>query len=408
MISPQLAGQILTEITQHSPVPAAPAGLTRYTFQANDHVMIGDTAVRGYKHKSQWRLVEKDIRRAAHNLAALVIDTDDLTAVTVPPQYDRMGAVPGDGLRWRWRILDGVETALYREHEARACACIGGECRGPRSKETGLPQGIVWDELLQSHAKLVIASTRPLPLLSWSPEQGWMLPRAYADMLDRAEQVEAALSQRADVCSGCGAVGDRWRWRTSSKAGFQTQCPSCATATYRPYTGHLQGRRYTTLSSRYQADEYLCCLCPEPRRAYYWDHCHEHDLVRGPTCASCNTAEGGGSRFTRYLDGAGLRHLMRCDGCRNERTVPPRHQADVIRHEVKPEPHEGCTATPALAFCMTESDGSVSMHLSCWHAPSLVQWTQVVPATRVHQIVHAYVERFTSPEDGCGGDPSAP
>ncbi|MFG2379146.1 hypothetical protein ACGFY9_47870 [Streptomyces sp. NPDC048504] len=77
-ISPEYANQLLAELTEGCPVPAAPASLSRYTFQISNHVLIGDTAVRGYKYKGRWRLDDRDIRAAGDRLASLPFDPDDL------------------------------------------------------------------------------------------------------------------------------------------------------------------------------------------------------------------------------------------------------------------------------------------------------------------------------------------
>ncbi|MFJ8787316.1 hypothetical protein [Streptomyces sp. NPDC102476] len=64
-ISSQYANQLLAKLTEGCPVPAAPAPLSRYTFQISNHVLIGDTAVAGHKYKGRWRLDDRNIRKAA-------------------------------------------------------------------------------------------------------------------------------------------------------------------------------------------------------------------------------------------------------------------------------------------------------------------------------------------------------
>ncbi|MEV4505993.1 endonuclease domain-containing protein [Streptomyces klenkii] len=393
LISPQYAQRILAELTQGCLVPAAPGALARYDFQANGHVLIGDVAVRGYKHKGRWRLVEKEVRHAGLKLAALTVDTETVTAVTVPAQTLRAAPSPAYS-SWRTRIRDWLDNTAFHERMTQGCSCAQEPCRGFMPGAEGLPCGLTPDSLVRHADSLTIACTRPLPLMSWSGAQ-WTLPHAYAAMLTRAEEVTDSLDQKAAACSSCGAAGDNpWQWRTSTSTGFTTLCPSCAGSRYRSYTGHLRGVLYEALGPSVRADEYLCCLCEEHRRAYYWDHCHEHGHVRGPVCASCNTFEGGGAHFLTRSGDAGLRHLLRCEGCRQERTLPRRHHADIVAQEVHLDGHEGCTKRPHYHFGNAEPDGSVSLHLSCWHdfLEPEQRWQQTVPSGHVRSIVRAFVE----------------
>ncbi|WP_226652329.1 endonuclease domain-containing protein [Streptomyces hydrogenans] len=70
-----------------------------------------------------------------------------------------------------------------------------------------------------------------------------------------------------------------------------------------------------------RADDYLCRLC-QSSRASVWDHCHGHDLVRGPVCASCNTFERQGPPGAPAAAGGGRGALLECSRCREERTLP--------------------------------------------------------------------------------------
>ncbi|MGP8304435.1 endonuclease domain-containing protein [Streptomyces inhibens] len=89
--------------------------------------------------------------------------------------------------------------------------------------------------------------------------------------------------------------------------------PQCTSTSHQKYTGHLHGARYAPLPRPIRADDYLCQLCPEPRRASHWDHCHDHGYVRGPLCASCHAYEGLATGFLGVK--AGLAHLLECRGC---------------------------------------------------------------------------------------------
>lgn len=76
----------------------------------------------------------------------------------------------------------------------------------------------------------------------------------------------------------------------------------------------LQGHLGQHSGSRYRpgyrplARGYWCDLCPD--QAAFWDHCHDHGLIRGPLCRSCN-----GSEFLWVHTNRGVQHLMRCPGC---------------------------------------------------------------------------------------------
>jgi hypothetical protein len=85
------------------------------------------------------------------------------------------------------------------------------------------------------------------------------------------------------------------------------------------HTGEHTGAAY---HPRYRppARVYRCDLCPDP--AAFWDHCHDHGLIRGPLCRSCNGSEGFWVHTRR-----GVEHLMRCPGCRTAGHPPIRNRA---------------------------------------------------------------------------------
>lgn len=389
LISPDTARQILADLTESGPVPAAPAGLSRYWFQSNGHVLIGDVAIRGYKHKGQWRLDDRDVRRAGAKLASLKVQLDD----TVPllPRHHSGHSAEGNG--WRWEIANWISHAQYVHRHAQHCGCNVLGC--PEVPEAEAADGDLPDPLalenLPGGYRLTIASTRPAPLLTWSG-QHWQIPRAYAQLLTKAESVQASLNQAASICRECGAEADVQQHRTSSSSGFITRCAACTGSRFQTYTGHLRGVAYSSLSKNTRADAYLCCLCEEPRPAYYFDHCHQHDDIRGPVCASCNTYEGGGFN---YLQRKGtVQHLLTCTGCRRERTLPPRHHAEIVLLTFQPEPHKGCATQPTKGYAHTEPDGSLSISIACnhWPGPNM-RWVQKVPASEVRSIVRAFVDR---------------
>lgn len=389
LISPDTAGQILADLTGDGPVRAAPPRLSRYWFQSNGHVLIGDIAVRGYKHKGQWRLDDRDIRRAGAKLAALSLQLDD-TIPLLPRQRSNRSAEDNG---WRGELAGCIRQAQYLHHHAQHCGCDVYGCQA--APAAGTADGELTDPLALEKAQAgyrhTIASTRPFPLLTWSGEH-WLIPRAYAQLLDDAESVLSALNQAASVCGDCGAEADVWQHRTSSSGGFITRCSACTSSRFQTYTGHLTGVPYSSLSKNTRADAYLCCLCEQPRRAYYFDHCHQHDDVRGPVCASCNTYEGGGFN---YLQRKGsVQHLLTCTGCRRERTLPPRHHAEIVFLSFQPEPHKGCTVQPRKEWPRAKPDGSFSINIVCRHWPRPdVRWTHTVPVDAVRDAVRAFVDR---------------
>ncbi|MFD4318977.1 endonuclease domain-containing protein [Streptomyces sp. NPDC058548] len=383
LISAQSACRLLTEFTEDCAVPAAPGNLSRYAFQSSDYVVIGDVAVRGYKHKNRWRVDDRDIRRAAAQLAALDVDLLDLVDARLSSDASRQ--------TWRGRISDWISHGAYRDQSDNGCPCGGEEpCRRDKANGHGLPCGLTWERFTERYGERSIAFTRPLPMLTWSGS-AWLVPRAYAALLDRADEITAQLSGQAAVCSSCGARGDVWQWRSSSAAGFTTLCPSCTAATARLYTGHFRGTAYKALPKNSRADAFLCRLCSGPRRALYWDHCHEHGLVRGPVCASCNTFEGGGGRFLRRPGAVG--HLLECTGCRNTRTLPPRHHADVVRERYGFPSHDSCGHDPSGAWGSTLEDGSVRFRLFCYQHEQTLRWEQTVPAEQVRSLVRDFVDQ---------------
>ncbi|MGW7473877.1 endonuclease domain-containing protein [Streptomyces cyaneofuscatus] len=392
-ISPEYANQLLAELTEGCPVPAAPASLSRYTFQISNHVLIGDTAVRGYKYKGRWRLDDRDIRAAGARLASLPFDPDDLVDARLSSaEHNRT---------WRSQIHRWFDQISYQVQSADGCRCEGQQpCSGMEPNRYGLGCGATFEQVKERYGRWPIACTSPLPLLTWSGST-WMVPRAYAALLDRADQIAAECVEQATRCSRCNAAGDVWAWRTSSNSGYTTLCPACAASVARPYNDHLRGRLYASLLKNSQPEAFLCRLCPSPRQAMYWDHCHAHGFVRGPVCASCNTYEGGGYRFI-HRPGA-VRHLLLCDGCRRDRTVPPRHQPDIVLQTFVPDPHGPCATQSHSAWGAVQEDGSIRFRMRCWQRTSPLEWEQVVPAAQVRQLVREFVDKALETDaDGPG------
>jgi hypothetical protein len=380
VITPDYARRLLLELTAGCPVPAAPGWLSRYAFQTSDYVVVGDATVRGYKYKNRWRLDEREVRAAAERLASLPIDLNDLVNARIP--------VHGDGPSWRSLIRRWLDHAVYKHQAEHGCACPGQHpCDGTRPNRDGLGCAMNRAEAEARFGRQTIAATRPLPLMVWSGTT-WTVPRAYAALLDRADALNTQTAVRSSACSRCGATGDTSR--ASSTAGYITLCAACTANVARPYQGHLRGRLYASLPSYARADGFLCRMCPDARPAMYWDHCHTHGYVRGPVCASCNTYEGGGGRFLNQ-PGA-VEHLLQCEGCHRERTVPARHQPDIVQRTFVFAPHDGCPHPPRHAFGTVEPDGSVRYRLSCWRHTTEHRWEQTVPAAHVRRLVEEFVD----------------
>jgi len=367
-LSLQTAHQRLADLTHHTTVPGYLDHVNRYTFAAASHVLIGDTAVPGYKHRQQWRFLDRDIQKSGQRLAGLRVDPGDLVDT---------GLEDSGSHTWRSRVRQWISQATY-------------ESELPQVQGPGvLPEGFTGQQLPEAFTRRTIASTRPLPLMVWSGKE-WLVPRAYAAVLDRAEEVEAGLAAQDDVCSGCGAPAGREQWRSSSTAGFVVLCPSCAARASRPYTGHLRGRPYTKgFAKRSPAEVFLCRMCPEPRRALYWDHCHSHDLFRGPLCVKCNNSEGTRGFIDRP---GGIEHLLQCTHCRAQRTLPLQHHADIVRRLAVFEPHAACTHELSWRWFHVEDGGSVVARFRCYqHQPELA-WSVTVPSDEVKLLVRLFVD----------------
>ncbi|WP_226652342.1 hypothetical protein [Streptomyces hydrogenans] len=186
------------------------------------HVVVGDVALRLYKHKGPWRYDERDVRRAARDLSAVTVDHDDLVEVVLPGQRWREEGRGEDEDTWNRANWRG-QIAGWMYHEALSKELARDRPYTERSDwarigENGLPGELTWEEFVSARAdsrlSSTIASTYPLELLTWS-EGCWWLPRAYADLLDRWEALEDKLLERARCARGAehggraGAAGGR-------------------------------------------------------------------------------------------------------------------------------------------------------------------------------------------------------
>ncbi|MFJ6523552.1 endonuclease domain-containing protein [Streptomyces filamentosus] len=357
----------MIDLTHHTPVPAYLDHVNRSTFAAASHVLIGEVPVLGYKRSQQWMFLDRDIQEAGKRLAGLGVDLDDLTDA---------GLDSCERHTWRSRVRSWVGEAAYVH-------ALG---------EEALPRGFSGRDLPASFTRRTIASTRPLPLLTWSGQE-WLIPRAYAALLDQAEKAEADLASQPTLCTGCGTPSETERWRTSSAAGFVVLCPACSAKAARPYKGHLRGRLYTkAFAKQSRADAFLCAMCPEPRRALYWDHCHSHGLFRGPLCVTCNNAESGPGFLNR--DGA-VDHLLQCTACSSQRTLPPQHHADVVSHLFDFGPHMACTHGPSWRGFYVQEDHAVLARFVCYRHEPALEWSVLVSADDVGALVRRFVDDAT-------------
>ncbi|GHB04136.1 hypothetical protein GCM10010330_68090 [Streptomyces tendae] len=421
LISPQLARDTLADLTKDCgrglALVAGELIPGKGEFLDHGHVFIGDVAVRGYKDKGRWKYDDRDIRQAGQALAAVAIDTTNVEARVPSRRYfeDRESFDDWDRADWRRTLNYWIYAAARRSRrrESGAVATIGMnntddfDVFDPQTADDfdtdvwssryeigpqGLPGQLTFEDLVSFYGERTIAGTRPLKLLTWSGTH-WVLPRAYADMLDRWQERDRALAEQARICTRCQRQGNRHAWRTPTASGYVTLCPTCSGEAFQAYMGHLHGAAYSSLRRAHRADDYLCCLCRESR-ASVWDHCHEHGFVRGPVCASCNTFEGKGVAFL-HREGS-VRHLLECRGCREARTLPRRFHLDVVLdHLEEVERHGRCRRRPH-AYRGEYVHGLHHISLNCHAHASTSHWTKDVTVAEAAGIVRAFVESALS------------
>lgn len=332
MIPQKAAAWYLAEEMKHCPIPMKPERFMRKRFTEHDFVHFGHVAVRAYKHANRWRFNASDVRNAGRAIAALPWDPEDLIDLK-PGDWPQTEAAPRSA-DWRAQILDVIRTANDAVCKENGCSC-GPPSYQRHSTRWALPNGLTPASLLHRYAGYTIACTLPIPTLVWKDET-WLIPRTLSVILDRWEASERRLHAAVQVCSGCGAHSKDSSWRTPTTSGWKVLCPVCAAASLRTYCQSVKGITYAQVREKGpRAEEYLCAVCDPPRPATTWDHCHEHGLVRGPLCSSCNTMEGQGKDF---LSRAGsVKHLLRCDGCRLRGALPAHHRLAALRRHL----HQG-------------------------------------------------------------------
>ncbi|MFD0287682.1 endonuclease domain-containing protein [Streptomyces lutosisoli] len=402
LISPQLARDTLADLTKDCGLPLAPDELIpgKGDFLDHGHILIGDVAVRGYKDKGRWKYDDRDIRRAGQTLAAVTVDHGDVVEAQVPSRRyfdDRASYEDWNRADWGRTLNYWIYDAARRSRRRDASEAYDDFVSDVWSSRYtigahGLPGQLTFDELISFYGERTVAGTRPLKLLTWSGTH-WVLPRAYADMLDRWQERDRALAEQARICTGCRRRGSRCAWRTTTANGYVTLCPACSGEAFQAYTGDLQGVAYSSLRRTHRADEYLCCLCRESR-ASIWDHCHDHGYVRGPVCASCNTFEGKGVAFLRR--NGSVQHLLGCRGCRERRTLPRRFHLEVaLDHLEEVERHGRCRHRPH-AYRGEYVHGVHRITLSCHAHASTSRWTRETTVAEAADMVRAFVDSALS------------
>ncbi|MFI2241233.1 endonuclease domain-containing protein [Streptomyces chrestomyceticus] len=402
-ISREYARSLFTDLTQSAMVPLDPDELLHMPgLRLHGHVFFGDIAVRCYKHKARWMYDERDIRRTGRALAELQLGLDDVVQAQLPPYRDHGACDPKDWDRvdWRHRLVSWMfAQARHKAQDGRPYEEWNDAWK--RVGANGLPGDLTWDELVAASVERYspnMAGTRPLELLTWSGKK-WLLPRAYIALLDRWEQRENELIDRARACSSCGAQGPYGTvWRTSTSSGYVTRCPPCSGATFRAYTGHLRGIQYDSRRrSSARADEYLCRLC-QATQASGWDHCHEHGYVRGPLCGSCNTFEGKGHPHTFLQEEGSTLHLLECRECLDRQTLPRRYHSAVARaHLEQNERHGRCRRQP-YAREVDFVHGVYRFELHC--CGTLAPWSKNVTVPETAVLVQAFVKAALAAQQG--------
>ncbi|MFE0356555.1 endonuclease domain-containing protein [Streptomyces nigra] len=387
LISPQQARDLLAELTRACPMRLAVAALGTRGFHHHGHVFFGDTALEGHKAKNRWWFVADEVEKAGRALAGLRFEPDDL--VEVPLSVRQPGEIRGDkgddwlgpDTNWRSEIISWMGNAAFHEREPDSDWDLLHTVN-----PQGLPGSLTMEAFRARFGKMVRVGTYPLDHLTWTGTS-WQMPREYVALMDRWQTRDNELLEQARLCRGCGNIAPRYGdWRAPTPAGYVTLCPACSVAACEPYAGHLDGVGYTKVPRTSRPDRFLCRLCGLSR-AFTWDHCHDHNLVRGPLCASCNTYEGKGVRFLERPGALAL--LLNCPGCRSEQTLPERFRVDVATEHVRGiERHGRCPSRPWVQDTTPTASG-LAFTLSCSAHNAL--WTTSITAAEITAVVAAFV-----------------
>ncbi|MFF6829911.1 endonuclease domain-containing protein [Streptomyces longwoodensis] len=171
-----------------------------------------------------------------------------------------------------------------------------------------------------------------------------------------------------------------------------SELPAHSALVLTQHTGEHAGAAY---HPRYRppARAYRCDLCPEP--AAFWDHCHDHGLIRGPLCRSCNGSEGFWVH-SRH----GVEHLMRCPDCRSAGHPPIRNRVarilptmQLLLHHYDPARHplyghavwaDGVGVWERVFAQL--SAGYASAEAQCTHRDCGARWTVWVDRARFERL----------------------
>lgn len=321
MLTQKAAAWYLADATRACPIPLACERFRRKDRAPHDFVFFGHVPVRAYKSARQWRFVPEAVLRAGRTVAELPWDPEDLVCLERAQQDARRTE---DFTHTGWR----TETQRVVD---RAGASYGCRCHPPQAAAQQ-PRHTHPDCLLRRYQDYTIACTLPVRALVWA-DAAWMIPRTLACILDQRDERESGLQAAEQHCDGCGALSPDGSWRTPTAIGWRIICPACAVSRLRRYRRELQGAAYVRVREHGpSAANFLCVVCETARPATDWDHCHAHGLIRGPLCGSCNTMEGQGKEFLARP--GSLQHLLQCDDCRTERSLPPHHRLAALRRHL--------------------------------------------------------------------------
>ena len=354
----------------------APKALAAHWLRETGHFFLGASALRAYKHRNQWRIDDRDLTPALEALSRAAAAADP----PVPTGLPWTGLDQQFGFRDDWRLTvqqelieRAAEGDLAPDVSALLDAGAGAELRQQAAEAIDRIRAFRPPDP-PARRELVVAGLAVCDLLTRVDDR-WCLPSAWHDVLDTWQQRRLELVDRARRCVDCGATEEgyaSWAWRTSGQHGWITRCQSCAAGAFQRYTGSLTGVLYTsTRRKRIRADDYLCVTC-EAVQATAWDHCHEHDFVRGPVCASCNSSEGAGTGLWGRPDGPGIavpaavRHLLACQGCRSQGTLPPRYLSRLVTERLlETERHDPCRRLPTVQVSRHPDPTSIRALLTC-------------------------------------------
>ncbi|MFJ3664687.1 endonuclease domain-containing protein [Streptomyces sp. NPDC090119] len=351
MITRKTAVSYLSDATRACPIPLSPERFRRKDRAPHDFLFFGHVPVRSYKHGGQWQFMPQDVLEAGRAVAELPWNFEDLVPLGYREQETRGSGHPG----WRTELR-------------RVVAGVGADddcgCPRPPAAAAQQPLHTAADCVLRRYLDYSIACTLPVRALVRAGGN-WMIPRTLALVLDRRDERESSLYAVGQPCEGCGSVGPDDSWRSPTAAGWKILCPDCAAAGLRRYRRELQGVPYARVRENGPGPVgFLCAMCETARPATDWDHCHDHGLVRGPLCGRCNSLEGRGKEFLARP--GSVPYLLRCDGCRTRRSLPPHHRlAALRRHLHLTWGAQGCDWPMHVHVSLEETDEGYAFTIHC-------------------------------------------